>query len=144
MRKRSARWSALAGGRRCSRAFVVGFDQDTVHLDVAASDFEARRRPIEECFDDATAVHPDHAAVRPAHAYVRDVGRTARKDTLIGGRHMGVSSHDGCDAPVEVPTHRDLFAGGFRVHIDKNKGDILWQFGKLAVGFAKRVVDRAS
>ena len=38
----------------------------------------------------------------PGHAQVADVGRAARQDPLVGGRHVGVGADDGADAPVEM------------------------------------------
>ena len=33
---------------------------------------------------------------------------------------MGVGAEDGGDAPVEMPAHGDLLAGGFGVEVDQD------------------------
>src|SRR3984893_12134325 len=55
-----------------ARGFVVGFDQDGIHLDVAFGDLKAGWQAVEKFFDDALAIHADHTAVRPGHAHIGD------------------------------------------------------------------------
>src|SRR6267143_6900801 len=106
-----------------ARAFVVGVDQDAVHLYIAGGDLESRRQTIQKFRDDAVAVHADHSAVRPGHANIRDVGCAFRKNVLVSRRNMRVRAHYRADTPVEIPPHRQFFAAGFCVHVHQNEGN---------------------
>ena len=48
----------------------------------------------------------------------------------------------GADAPVQVPPHQLLVAGGFGVEIDQDHADIRRQRGQDPVGRVERAIDR--
>src|SRR2546423_11017854 len=124
-----------------ARAGVVGFDQHAVHLDVARGHFKTGRKAVQELLDDALAVHTDDAAMRTGHAYIGDEGGAAGEDVLVGSGHVGVRADDNGHAAVQIPAHSELFAGGLRVHVHQDEGDVLGNLGELAIGLAKWIVD---
>lgn len=116
--------------------------ENGVHLDVALGDGEADRERVVEALDNWAPLHADDAAVRARHANVRDVGRAAWKDAIIGGLHMGVRAENGGDFAIEIPTHGQLFGGGFGVHVEDDYLDVRREFGEFAFEGAKRIIDR--
>src|SRR6266850_144798 len=106
------------------RAFIVGIDQDTVHLHVAGGNLEACRQAVQEFRDDTVAVHADHTAVRSGHANVGDVGRALGENVLVRRRDMRVRAHHRADAPIEIPAHRQFLAAGFRMHVHQNESNV--------------------
>ena len=70
------------------------------------------------------------------------VGRAAWKDAIIGGLHMGVRAENGGDFAIEIPTHGQLFGGGFGVHVEDDYLDVRREFGEFAFEGAKRIIDR--
>ncbi len=128
-----------AGG--VTRGFVGGFDQHGVHLDVAFGDFKACWQAIEKFFDDALAIHADHAAMRPGHAYIGDVRGALGQHMLIGGGHVRMRSDHRRGSSIQIPTHGDFLAGGFRMHVDEDEVYVRRKPGELAVGLAEWVID---
>ncbi len=61
--------------------------------------------------------HPDDGIIGPRHPAIRLVGSAAGKNARIRGRDMRVRSHHRRNPPVQIPSHRHLLAGHFRVEI---------------------------
>ena len=79
------------------------------------------RQAIHEAFDDGLMVAAEAGIVWPTHPGVTKESGSSGKNTLVSRLDMGVGADDGGNFSVEKPAHRDLFAGGFGVHIDDDR-----------------------
>ncbi len=53
---------------------------------------------------------------------------------------MCVCSDHRRDAPIKIPTQRNFFTGGLRVHIHQDESNVRRKLGQLFVCFLERVV----
>jgi len=84
------------------------------------------------------ALDADDSAPRTGHAHVGDVGGATRQHARVRGRDVGVRTDDRRDPTVQVPTHRDLFAGRLGMHVDQHVIDAPGEPLELRVGLGKR------
>ena len=77
-------------------------NKDGIQLNVAGSDFKARRHSVQEFLKDTGAIHADDAIVWTGHANIGDISGSLREDMLIGRGYMGVSSHYGGNPSIKI------------------------------------------
>ena len=109
-------------------AFLVVLSTVTnnaVHFYVAGSDLERDGHLRPEGFEDAFGSPANHRIVRTGHTDIGDIGGPFGQNFFVGGRDVGMSSEDAAYPAVEVIAHRDFFAGGLGVKIDKDNIGLL-------------------
>src|SRR5439155_2072119 len=112
-----------------------------VELCGARCHLEAHRHLGQKTFQDALAVHADDAIARASHPDISDVGGALRQHALVSGLHVGVSANHGAAPAVQVPSQRNLLAGGLGVHVHDDNGCALAQSLALLARGAKRIVE---
>ena len=104
----------------------VGVDIDDRAADayIVGGNVERRMDVGEHGPEDAVFASAEHRIVGSGHAEVGDVGGAVGQHALVGGGDMGMGAKDAADPPVEVPTHRDFFAGGLGMHLDHDDANV--------------------
>ena len=116
---------------------LVALHHYGVEPGILGGGLEAHLRERQEALDRLLALHPDHAAARTGHAHVGHVGGPARQHAGVGGGHVGVGAHARQRAPVEMPAHRHLLAGGLGVHVHEHGVAAVAQVRQQRVGLGE-------
>ena len=105
-----------------------------------ARGFHPYRHLCEKFLQHDVLIDADDGVVGASHSRVGLIGGPVGQDAGIGGGDVGVGPDHGGNAAVEIPSHRDLFAGHFGVEIDESNGDVRRQFGKQRVCLSERAI----
>ncbi len=130
-----------ADGRRPA-GLRVHVDDRAVETNVAGGDVVMRGPEGPGGLHHAVDPPAEDALVRAGHADVALEGRPAGKNLFVGRGHVGVGAQHGADAPVQVPAHQLLVAGGLGVEVDQDHADLGRQRGQHPVGRLEGAIDR--
>src|SRR4030095_1157625 len=83
----------------------------------AAGDRKQCRQVRDEPVHDRINGAPQNGIYRTAHSGVAEERRATRKNLLVGGLNMGVSSDDGRNFSIEEPAQSDFLTGRLSVYV---------------------------
>src|SRR5262245_13264534 len=83
----------------------------------AARDWERRRQIRDKTVHDWINGAPEDRVYRTAHARVAEERGSTRKNLLVGGLNVGVSSNDGGNFSIQEPAHRNFLASSLSVYV---------------------------
>src|SRR5207249_8049663 len=96
---------------------LVDFDQRSTQAHFAASDRKRCRQIRDEPIHDGINGAPQDGVYRTAHARVAEESRATRKNLLVGGLNVGMSSNDRGNFSIEEPAKRDFFTRSLSVYV---------------------------
>ena len=108
--------------------FGIDLNHDAANGCTSACNFKAGGHPINKSLQYALFFHSDDRIVTASHSNIRDMCSPIWEDSFVCSGDMGMrSNHCGC-SPIQMPTHRHFFTGGFGVKINKYNINIGWFF----------------
>ncbi len=104
--------------------------------------FHANRHGSQEAFQYDLLLDADHGIIGPRHPHIGLVSGPAGQNTRVGGRDVRVRSHQCGDTSIQIPPHRHLLTGDFRMKVHKaNFNQRAERFQNL-VDLAERAIRR--
>ena len=118
---------------------LVDFDQRSTQAHFAAGDRKRRRQIRDESIHDWINGAPQNGVYRAAHARVAEESRTTRKNLLVGGLNVRMSSNDRRNFSIEESAQRDFFTRSLSMYVHDDVRSLVAHLRHRCIDRAKRV-----